>query len=673
MSATTTGALRPLVAAVFVLAGVLAPALSVRAALTAPFSAMGEDPVAPGVIYRWGSAQADNGPQVVRVAEVDPAQSGIHFRTSLPRDKVNAREKTTSQALRYSTEGRRVVAALNGPTFNSYPGTHYSARGLNVQDGELTSLNVRGGVLSTFAVDTRGRARIGVPTVSVTVTVPSGATGSVNRVNAGRMPGETSIFTPRFDTHTWTGDDGDEYILEGVALPLRLTGTYSGTVVGIRRGLGDAPIGAGQVVLSASGEKAQLYAGLEMGDKLTISTSIESGWDDTVHAIGAKQLIVYDGRVDIRPYDLNDITYAHPRSVVGITGSGKVLMVAVEGRSTVSAGLRLDDLAQLMVDMGAVAAINLDGGGSTTLALRRPGDHEVSVANALSGGGSTDPGEERTVSNTLQVISTFPTGPLSTLLVAPAQKTLAVGQTQQYVAKGHDTHYNGVTPGPAAWSVSGGATISDSGLLTAESTGDYTVRARSGDHSATGALTIIAPVTPPTVPTGLTAVAEPNRIIKLSWNASTASVEGTIRYRVFRDGVAIGTKQTALTYTDQPTAGVHYYQVRAIDAAGNKSALSPSITVTAYTTPPPSVPTGLTGVPKPNRYVKLSWNASTAWVEGTIRYRVFRDGVAIGTKQTALTYTDRPTAGKHYYQVRAIDAAGNKSALSPPITVTAAP
>jgi zinc D-Ala-D-Ala carboxypeptidase len=88
-------------------------------------------------------------------------------------------------------------------------------------------------------------------------------------------------------------------------------------------------------------------------------------------------------------------------------------------------------------------------------------------------------------------------------------------------------------------------------------------------------------------------------------------------------------------------------------------------------TTPPSVPSGLTAKARSNRYVVLSWNESTDDMPGTVRYRLFRDGLAIGSKMTALTYTDRPTAGRHEYRVRAIDAAGNKSVKSPAVSVKA--
>ncbi|CAN5757925.1 hypothetical protein BH23CHL7_BH23CHL7_10040 [soil metagenome] len=90
------------------------------------------------------------------------------------------------------------------------------------------------------------------------------------------------------------------------------------------------------------------------------------------------------------------------------------------------------------------------------------------------------------------------------------------------------------------------------------------------------------PSTGPSVPQGLTAVPDNNFVIRLSWQPSTSSTAGPIRYRVWRDGVAIGTKQTALTYVDQrKKVNTFTYRVRAIDAAGLKSALSPPITITS--------------------------------------------------------------------------------------------
>jgi hypothetical protein len=201
----------------------------------------------------------------------------------------------------------------------------------------------------------------------------------------------------------------------------------------------------------------------------------------------------------------------------------------------------------------------------------------------------------------------------------------------------------------------------------------------------------VTPVPPPTTPQGFTATAQPNGTVQMAWQPSTASVPGTLQYRVFRNGNAIGSKQTTLTYTDQPAAGTHKYKVRAIDASGVTSYFSNIVSVTvagavASPTPTPSptaapsptptaslgptVPQGLTATPDDDGAVELTWQASTSNSTGTMRYRVFRNGSAIGSKQTARSYTDFPgVTGSVKYQVRAIDGAGRKSALSPFVTV----
>jgi exopolysaccharide biosynthesis protein len=58
-----------------------------------------------------------------------------------------------------------------------------------------------------------------------------------------------------------------------------------------------------------------------------------------------------------------------PRTAIGIKKDGKVLLVVVDGRRRTSVGLSLVELAQFMVEQGAVEAMNLDGGGSSEMIL----------------------------------------------------------------------------------------------------------------------------------------------------------------------------------------------------------------------------------------------------------------------------------------------------------------
>jgi len=61
----------------------------------------------------------------------------------------------------------------------------------------------------------------------------------------------------------------------------------------------------------------------------------------------------------------------HPRTAVGVRADGRILLVAVDGRQPeLSVGMTIAELASLLRELGAVEAVNMDGGGSTTMVIR---------------------------------------------------------------------------------------------------------------------------------------------------------------------------------------------------------------------------------------------------------------------------------------------------------------
>ncbi len=94
----------------------------------------------------------------------------------------------------------------------------------------------------------------------------------------------------------------------------------------------------------------------------------------TLHnAVTGSDQIVTDGMPLEDQPDRSFFTTAHPRTAIGITKNHTLLLVTVDGRQPgVSEGMPLNELAELMIELGAVQALNLDGGGSTTLAIADP-------------------------------------------------------------------------------------------------------------------------------------------------------------------------------------------------------------------------------------------------------------------------------------------------------------
>ena len=85
--------------------------------------------------------------------------------------------------------------------------------------------------------------------------------------------------------------------------------------------------------------------------------------------------MIKQGRIDITnlaekilPSFVSDL---HPRTAIARLKSGQILLVTVDGRQPgESIGMSLTMLADLLLEFGAIEAINLDGGGSTTMVIK---------------------------------------------------------------------------------------------------------------------------------------------------------------------------------------------------------------------------------------------------------------------------------------------------------------
>ena len=123
-----------------------------------------------------------------------------------------------------------------------------------------------------------------------------------------------------------------------------------------------------------------------------------SGKRGTVLASGP--LLLRDGEVEEwSAFDPGFINTRHPRSVVYIKEDGTTVLLTVDGRSRGNAsGMSIPELAQLVKALGAVEAINLDGGGSTTLWIKDAG-----VVNYPCDNRRFDHEGERSVSNVIYV------------------------------------------------------------------------------------------------------------------------------------------------------------------------------------------------------------------------------------------------------------------------------
>src|SRR5579871_184485 len=183
--------------------------------------------------------------------------------------------------------------------------------------------------------------------------------------------------------------------------------------------------------------------------------------------------------------------------------------------------------------------------------------------------------------------------------------------------------------------------------------------------------------TPPSVPTGLSAIGVSSSQVNLSWNASTDpdNPSGQLTYGVFRNGARIGTTAAGTTsWADSGLTGstTYFYTVSALDPAGNSSGQSSAVSATTLSAPnnTPTIPTNLRVTATTTSSVSLAWNASTDNI-GVAGYSIYRSGAQIAVSASTV-YTDSGLSPSTNYSsaVLAFDAAGNFSGMSAPVSAT---
>ncbi len=196
----------------------------------------------------------------------------------------------------------------------------------------------------------------------------------------------------------------------------------------------------------------------------------------------------------------------------------------------------------------------------------------------------------------------------------------------------------------------------------------YTVRAfdKAGNASSqAGPVCATTPdLTPPTVPAGLTAEVLGETEIALRWGSSTDEV-AVVGYEVVREGrVVAGAPGPNAREQGLQAAHRYCYQVRAYDAAGNRSALSSEACVETPDLTPPTPPLHVVARATSDRSIDLGWQASADNV-GVTRYQVLRErNILAEPAGTSFAEQDLSPGVSYCYTVRALDAAGNASPWS---------
>ena len=349
------------------------------------------------IVYTGEDGKRTTGPWLVHVLELDPGRFFGAIAPELGTEIVPGTELLTSIAARTNA-----LAAITGGYFVIGPadGTPGDLAGISVIDGALVSEAVDG---RTSLILPRGNgvgASIAAVASEQNVNAEDGAKREIDGLNrqpglirgCGGDGGDTPTEAPM---HDFTCKDDSELILftpnfgamtePGPGFEVALDA--AGRVIEAREARGGS-IPLQGAVLSGTTEAADwLRAHARVGSRLGIETTVQA--EGELLTLGSGVGVVNGGPRLLRDGE-RDITAAaegfhwpenpeffyrfgirrNPRTLAGITAAGKLLFVAVDGRQpSVSVGASFNESAGIMQALGAVQALNLDGGGSTAITL----------------------------------------------------------------------------------------------------------------------------------------------------------------------------------------------------------------------------------------------------------------------------------------------------------------
>jgi hypothetical protein len=347
------------------------------------------------VVYSGEDGVETTGPWVVNVLEINPEKFKGEIVPELGTEIVPDREKVSSIAARTNA-----LAATNGGYFVMGPtdGTEGDLAGVSMIGGNLISEAVNGRT-SVILSKSGKNVRIAPVETHLSVVSSDGAKREIDGLN--RKPGlirgcgglgDTPTDRPK---HDFTCTDTSELIQftsrfgqttdpgEGAEVVLDSTGK----VIELRNQRGGA-IPKDGIVLSGTMDAADwLRSHAKVGAKININTSILANRaslpvEKTTGIVNGGPRLLRSGKLNITAFaegfhwpENPEFFYRfgdrrNPRTLLGVKADGKILLVTVDGHHPeYSVGASFEESAKIMKSLGATDAVNLDGGGSTTMTM----------------------------------------------------------------------------------------------------------------------------------------------------------------------------------------------------------------------------------------------------------------------------------------------------------------
>lgn len=439
--------------------------------------------------YGWVPSDAKKSTVLVHVLQIDLTNPYVQMNAM----SGKGGSVTTGQSVGAMTKATGAVAGVNGDVFQTGSASEGAPLGAELVSGQLVVAPTQLQGMYAFALTKDKTPIIDQFSFSGNVQADNGAQFKLSGLNNSsyttypdKSPSHVNALY--MYTSAWTAANRPS---NSGTTPMEAL-VVDGTVTEIGDGVQiQTPIPANGYILRGHKGKDSgnfIQNSLPVGTKVTSTYNLVSQTSGKTYSESDFQMIVSGhtllmdgGKASAFSRDVSGVSGAYntARTAVGYAKDGKTAYLVTVEKYGSSNGATLAELQKILTSLDVWKAVNLDGGGSTTMITRPLGETATTLAHSTTYGTT-----QRAIADGIGVFTTAPAGETKGI-TASGPKTLFIGQQATYALKAYDTYYNPIDPAglTASWSVSGGLGSFANGVLTASKPGSGELTVKAGAAS----------------------------------------------------------------------------------------------------------------------------------------------------------------------------------------------
>ncbi|OAB37666.1 copper amine oxidase [Paenibacillus macquariensis subsp. defensor] len=472
---------------------------SVANAASTSVKKLGEEIITSGaILYKYQFSSTRSGKQATALADVirvDLQNSNVKI------DAMNGvgGKFTTRQSTQGMAKENGAVAAVNGDYYiTSGPGAQWAPLGGQITNGVLmaTPADLKG--MYSFTVSKDGKPMIDEYAFNGSVKAQDGSVFPLSGINK-------TTYSPEGTSSPYSHVNAMYmYTSNWKSLDRPSDSSTTATEILVQNGIISqisykAPLSISVpedgYILRAHGTAAEFAnTHFVIGQPLNVSSSLlsETTGQQVDPAslqmmIGGHTLLVNGGKASAFTRDVASIGGYRARTALGYSQDGRYAYIVTAEDNSNSSGMSLPELQAFMVNIGVWKAMNLDGGGSTTMVTRPLAENNATLTFNTEYGTT-----QRSIVNSLGVFSTAPKGQLLGFKISGSD-ALLIGQESSYSLKGYDTYYNPIDSSQInpTWTSSNSNVKVSGGKIIGVQPGTATITAVSGSAKVSTKVTVL--------------------------------------------------------------------------------------------------------------------------------------------------------------------------------------